>query len=188
MNVRQHESSGEAHGKPTSWYSPHQPETTTAAPVRYESEAVERILAQANDLQEAHRQTLSEAQIHAVAAEVGIGPEFVRAALLREKTNALGETRPVQVSTAGSVSTQTNTVISPRRTAAVIAGYGVLLTLFLMVASNSHDYGYILYVAFILPAILALVLGAGSESRRRGLISGAALASAVIAAVGLSVR
>ena len=54
----------------------------------FEPSAAERIIARAGALQEVQGQLLSREQIEAVAAEIGIQPEFVQLAIAQEKNGA----------------------------------------------------------------------------------------------------
>ena len=157
---------------------------SSLTPSRYQPEDVERILAQANDLQDAHQQTLDEAQIHAVAAEVGIGPEFVRAALEQEKQRSVPLSRGVQQSENNGNANS----LSARQVAAAIVAYGVFAAPVMGLGRSSPHFELVYLFAFVLPALLALTLGATGESRKRGSLAGGGLAATVVAAVCFGVR
>ena len=172
MNVHRHESSVEATQNSSPFPRPVRPmeeaETLTATEQkqqsRYEQAEVERIIAQASALQEVHHRTLSQEQIESIAEEVGIRPEFVRLAMAHGQQNILGK----QTAAHEKAKTASNA-----RLAAIIGAYSVISTV-------AYSMTLVVPMVFIIPAFIAVVLGVMSGGRRRGAVSGASLAAAII--------
>ncbi len=145
---------------------------------RYEPAAVERIIARASALQETHRQTLSPAQIEAIAAEVGIQPEFVHRAL--ELENAGLSQEPQERIYAPESLTPAET---RRRISLAILAYIPFALITLGMTRNLAHYELLPLFAFILPAALALVLGGIARSRRVGAAAGTLTAASVVGSI-----
>jgi hypothetical protein len=202
MNLRQHENSSEvaATTKPgLAWYQ--QPESI--GPVQAEQSApetareavtqpqaqhglfdpleAERILARAGALQEVHQRMFSREQIEAVAADIGIRPEFVQRAIEQEKNgsaSALVEVNQV-VMTAALPDHRHRTKF---RVAATVGGCGLVAALYTGVfASRSVDERGLVLCLIVLPLLISLALGALGKNRRWGAVSGLSIAVTAIA-------
>lgn len=176
MNLRQ-QSSSETTPRETPWYQT--PEIAVAAPepqTQYEPEHAERIFARAGALQELQGKLLSREQIEATAAEVGIRPEFVQLAMEQEKA---GQVLSPQVG-------QTAKPFTGRRAdgiiAAFIVAYGVFSWKICLLQREIYTPNVDWIITLLLPAQLAVLLGAVGRSRRVGAVSGAGLAMATIVA------
>jgi hypothetical protein len=196
MNLRHENSSKEATlGKP--WYQ--QPETTvevSAEPLQavqepqepaqeslFEPSAAERILARAGALQEVQGQMLSQEQIEAVAAEVGIKPEFVHLAIEQEKTSVVSRPRY-------AVETTKERQLFANARVAVIASMGISIACNVLANALFSDLFYSSYrpaalwwLAFGFPSLLAFSYGVLFRSRRAGAAAGALLGATTTVAV-----
>ena len=200
MNLRQHENSTEAKTKGLAWYQ--QPETTQAVPAvlsaqtvqpspvseqeprqlppeqqaLYDPSAAERILAQAGALQEVHGQLLSREQIEAVAAEIGITPEFVHLAIEQEKNGIAAQSLTVVQPQTRSLTKLrvVTTGIACALFAAVYAGLNI------QSAHEEISITVVILAACVFPLLLSLLAGAVGQSRRWGAVSGLAIALTAI--------
>ncbi|MES2461451.1 MAG: hypothetical protein V4671_12785 [Armatimonadota bacterium] len=199
MNLR-HQAKSEAttHEKP--WYQ--QPETTVEVPEvtevpaessqaaqgvqqsqthhepLFDQAAAERILARAGALQEVQGSMLYQEQVEAVAAEIGIKPEFVHLAIEQDLEDKNAAVRKEHETAHVSGARREERVAPP--TFLAIGAYVVLATLLSMLAYRVGYYGLFYFMWIIFPAILALGLGYRDQTRRRGSVTGAAVGLTVI--------
>jgi hypothetical protein len=178
MNLRQNPASNESETKSQkhAWY--HAPETTQVVPTvpatrplqvkpeqtLFEPSAAERILARAGALQEVHGQMQSTAQIEAVAAEVGIKPEFVHLAIEEEKIGTVAPSVAVVKPQPRSLA-KVRTVTTGLAGTLVFAGYNIA-------AYRDVSRGGWIFALLIFPLLLSFALGLMGRSRRSGVISG----------------
>jgi hypothetical protein len=145
---------------------------------RYEPQAVVRIIERASDLQETHQQTLSPAQIEAIAAEVGIRPEFVHQALELEKAGLSQEPQ-----TAVYRPTSLTPAETRRRVGLAILAHFAFAVVTLGLVRSTQHYELMPLFAFIVPAALALILGGVARLRRVGAAAGTLVGASVVAAI-----
>ncbi len=170
MTVQQHKTSREEPEHETSGHPP--------LPPRFEPAVMERIIARAGALQEAHRQTLSREQMEEIAAEVGIQPEFVQLALEQDREEGYSQSRAVIGSAEGAG--RQNRRIALTSTAAAC---GIAAAAYLMPFPDSAGTIAIPLRTFVLPLLLCACLGMIGRSRRSGAVSGAAVAGTTLIAL-----
>ena len=180
-------------------------ETTVVAPLlstpkaearRYDPKTIEKAVAMAAMMQAEHQESLSSEELEAIASEAGISPEFMRRALsLLEEGETPVQTTPVAV----------KRTVRSRRTAGLqrltarqkklIFGFpllyaaGAFLPLavaFSWLQHGPQNPGLSLAILFglMLPALLAVTLGANLSRKRQGAVAGAITgASAALAGI-----
>jgi hypothetical protein len=143
---------------------------------------VERILARAGALQEIHGQLLSLEQIEAIAAEIGIKPEFVHLAMEQEKQGSQVALEARQEVVPATETVPAN-IARLRIVSTMIASTLVAATYTMVANAKGNPSGlFLLLTLCVFPLCLSLALGWLSRSRRWGSASGLALAVTAIAA------
>lgn len=138
-------------------------------PQRLDPQTVQQILARAADLQQAHLETLSPDQLEALAAEVGIRPEFVRRAL----AEGVSTPRVRRRAGGGIVPLSARDVRAALAPAALYALYAAFaMTPF---RYGTHENGAQVLLALVQPALLAAWVGWRQPHRRMGMLAGGAM-------------
>ncbi len=148
----------------------HTPPAKPTTAGRFDKNTIEDILRTAAQLQQAEQDSLSQAEVEAMAAEMGIAPRHVRQAITLSKRNTFG----------GRISSPLH--LSFRQT--VIVAVTILLYSFVpasLLTLGQHglytmglDWLFTLTV-FILPFVVALLLGFYVRYKRAGAICGGLL-------------
>jgi hypothetical protein len=154
----------------------------------FDQATAEHILARAGALQEVQGQMLSQEQIEAIAAEIGIKPEFVHLAIEQYEKEKRGIVAPLDTAVTAAVPrTRTRTLTTTRPTkfrVATTAGAGGLVAAIYLAAYFCNIQGPMVGgVLLSFPFVLSFAMGVLGQSRRWGAISGLTIAAAGITAL-----
>jgi hypothetical protein len=153
----------------------------------FDQATAEHILARAGALQEVQGQMLSQEQIEAIAAEIGIKPEFVHLAIAQDAKEKRGIVAPLDTAVTAAVPrTRTLTKLTKltKLRVATTAGAGGLVAAIYLAAYFCNFQGPEVGAAlYFFPFVLAFAMGVLGQSRRWGAISGLTIAVASITAL-----
>jgi hypothetical protein len=162
--------------------SPVLPSPKTALQALFEPSEAERILARAGALQEIHGNLLSPEQIEAIAAEIGIKPEFVHLAIEQEKNGVAAESL---AATKAPFRNLTRLRVVTTMIACVLVAATHAAMYFIDTEQSDLDGTIQIWGACVFPLALAFSLGIVGRSRRWGAVSGVAIAVAAIATINV---
>lgn len=145
---------------------------------RYDVQAVQKIVALAQEMQTRHRETLSPEDIENLGSEIGVEPKFVRRALAHIEAQVSPAAKTISQKHAGEVS---RFALTRRQKAAALVPAALYLSLmsftFGMVRIGDNA-SFLIYI--LLPAILAACIDITGKSKRVGALGGGLLGAAVL--------
>jgi hypothetical protein len=156
----------------------------SATEPRFDTEAVQQVLALATRLQNEHRETLSAREVEEIGAEMGLDPAFVRTAMGTVSGDKLATVGTERIEEAELVTAEAaGIVVEPRITlrqavwASWPAAAYAIFVWFILASTYEHRRSDVAsFLQFGQPVLFAVVLGWRARSPRLGALAGVASA------------